>query len=386
MILSPLSPRATGVKMSGGPEHKSKGPPPNMQYQDNSNIPYPRRVVKSSDLSLAQRVLIYLAAQYGNRVFSLEATLLAQRFKVSRRSIYWALTALRRQGFLVLVELRRGRGRHSLYQLSQIPENIMQKKCVNKKDKNKNIYKTQTKDSSYQSRGRSKSKTQPTDYQGPRATHIVLILGARFYRQAMRQTRTSLESWELSESIRHALEGFIGLRIDGASLASARELVAKIWGFKCEIEALAQSGASPRRVCSFVAGRLAGRPDRARREVLRRTAELIRQTLDPELIARRLQGLKYFIAERETEFRAGQVCKRCGYRHTRIEYESGYRADGTGILSCFGWARIKLEELHETRKLAERRRQELCCRHCGGSLREGYIEGYCWNCWTSRHR
>jgi Fe2+ or Zn2+ uptake regulation protein len=354
-----------------------------MQYPDNNNISYPRRIVKSPGLSLAQRVLTYLATQYSERIFSLEATLLAQRFKVSRRTIYLALTALRRQGFLVLVELRRGRGRHSLYRLSQISENIMQRKCANKEDKNKNIYKTQTKDSSYQSRGRNKSKTQPTDYQGLRATHIILILGARFYRQVMRQTRIGLENWELSEPIRHVLEGFIGNRIDRASLAYARELVAKIWAMRGEIETLARSGASPRRVCAFVAGRLAGKPDRAKREILRRTAELIRQTLDPELIARRLQGLKRFMAEREIEFRTGQVCKRCGYRHTRIEYESGYRADGTGILSCFGWARIKQEELHEARKLAECRQRELHCRQCGRSLREGHVEGYCWSCWTS---
>jgi hypothetical protein len=89
------------------------------------------------------------------------------------------------------------------------------------------------------------------------------------------------------------------------------------------------------------------------------------------------------MAEREIEFRAGQVCKRCGYRHTRIEYESGYRADGTGILSFFGWVRIRLEELYEACKVAERRQQELYCRQCGGSLREGHVEGYCWSCWTS---
>jgi hypothetical protein len=40
-----------------------------------------------------------------------------------------------------------------------------------------------------------------------------------------------------------------------------------------------------------------------------------------ELIERRIQGLRRFAAEREAEFQAGQVCRRCGYRHTRIEYE-----------------------------------------------------------------
>jgi hypothetical protein len=158
-------------------------------------------------------------------------------------------------------------------------------------------------------------------------------MGARFYRQAMMQTRIGLESWELPEPIRHALEGFIGNRIDGASLAYARELVAKIWAMRAEIEALARSGASPRRVCAFVAGRLSGKPDRSRREVLRRTAELIRESLDLELIERRITGLRRFVAEREAEFQAGQICRRCGYRHTQIEYETGYRDDGTGELS-----------------------------------------------------
>jgi hypothetical protein len=94
-----------------------------------------------------------------------------------------------------------------------------------------------------------------------------------------------------------------------------------------------------------------------------------------ELIARRIEGLKRFVAEREAEYQAGQICRRCGYRHSQIEYESGYRDDGTGTLSCFGWARIKLEELHEQAKLSERRQRELHCRHCGGSLREGQVEG-----------
>jgi hypothetical protein len=45
--------------------------------------------------------------------------------------------------------------------------------------------------------------------------------------------------------------------------------------------------------------------------------------------------------------------------------------------------RIKLEELHEQAKLAERRERELCCRQCRGSLREGQVEGLCWGCWGS---
>jgi DNA-binding transcriptional ArsR family regulator len=325
--------------------------------------------------------------------FELDATRIAHQAGLSRRGLYRALAALQALGLVELVELRRGRGRHSIYRLRfskkseprQIDENVEKIKCA-KSDRNvKNIQHT-LKTAPARQGGGSIPRQDPTAYQGPEAARVVLVMGARFYRQAMRQTRIGLESWELPERIRHALEGFIGNRIDGASLAYARELVAKIWGFKCEIEALARSGAPPRRVCAFVAGRLAGRPDRAKREVLRRTAELIRQTLDPELIARRIQGLKRFAAESEAEFRAGQVCRRCGYRHTQIEYETGYRDDGTGELSCFGWARIKQEELHEALKIAERRQRERHCRQCGGSLRDGQVEGLCWSCWGSPRR
>jgi DNA-binding transcriptional ArsR family regulator len=320
--------------------------------------------------------------------FELDATRLAHQAGLSRRGLYRALAALQALGLVELVELRRGRGRHSIYRLRfskkseprQIDENVEKIKCAKSEPKNIKIQHN-LKTAPARRGGGSTPRRDPTAYQGPEAGRVVLVMGARFYRQAMRQTRIGLESWELPEPIRHALEGFIGNRLDGASLAYARELVAKIWGFKCEIEALARSGASPRRVCSFVAGRLSGKPDRSRREVLRRTAELIRESLDLERIERRLAGLRRFEAEREAEYRAGQICRRCGYCHTKIEYKTGYR-DGTGTLSCFGWARIKQEELHEARKLAERRRRELCCRQCGGSLREGHVEGLCWSCWA----
>jgi predicted transcriptional regulator len=326
--------------------------------------------------------------------FELNAATIAQRLGLSRRSVYLAIAALERQGLVARVHFRTGRGRHSVYQLRieqkskahEIDEKIVKKKCAKTGIRNiKNIQHT-LKTAPARLGGGSTPRRDPTAYQGPEAARVVLVMGARFYRQAMRETRLGLEAWELPERIRHALEGFIGNRIDGASLTYARELVAKIWGFKCEIEALARSGASPRRVCAFVAGRLAGKPDRAKREVLRRTAELIRQTLDPELIARRIQGLKRFAAESEAEFRAGQVCRRCGYRHTQIEYETGYRDDGTGELSCFGWARIKQEELHEALKIAERRQRELHCRHCGGSLRKGHVEGLCWSCYPPHRK
>jgi hypothetical protein len=155
-------------------------------------------------------------------------------------------------------------------------------------DKEYKEYTTHSKDGSRPSGWGINPRQEPTAYQGPEAGRVVLVMGARFYRHAMRQTRIGLESWGLPERIRHALEGFIGNRFDGMTLADARGLVAKIWAMRAEIEALAQSGASPRRVCAFVAGRLSGKPDRSRREVLRRTAELIRESLDLELIERRI--------------------------------------------------------------------------------------------------
>jgi predicted transcriptional regulator len=358
-----------------------------MLTRSTCRIPETRPKVKSKTPQLLAHLQI-ISDQQGH--FELNASTIAQHLGLSRRSVYLAIAALERQGLVARVHFRTGRGRHSVYQLRveqkskphEIDEKIVKKKCAKTGIRNiKNIQHT-LKTAPARRGGGSTPRRDPTAYQGPEAARVVLVMGARFYRHAMRQTRIGLESWELPEPIRHALEGFIGNRIDGASLAYARELVAKIWGLKCEIEALARSGASPRRVCAFVAGRLSGKPDRSRREVLRRTAELIRESLDLELIERRLAGLRRFEAEREAEFQAGQICRRCGYRHSRIEYESGYRDDGTGTLSCFGWARIKLEELHEARKLAERRRRELCCRQCGGSLREGHVEGLCWGCWA----
>jgi predicted transcriptional regulator len=357
-----------------------------MLTRSTCRIPETRPKVKSKTPQLLAHLQI-ISDQQGH--FELNASTIAQHLGLSRRSVYLAIAALERQGLVARVHFRTGRGRHSVYQLRveqkskphEIDEKIVKKKCAKTGIRNiKNIQHT-LKTAPARLGGGSTPRRDPTAYQGPEAARVVLVMGARFYRQAMRQTRIGLESWELPEPIRHALEGLIGNRFDGMTLADARELVAKIWAMRAEIESLARSGASPRRVCSFVAGRLAGRPDRAKREVLRRTAELIRDSLDLERIERRLAGLRRFAAEREAEYQAGQICRRCGYRHSRIEYESGYRDDGTGTLSCFGWARIKQEELHEARKLAERRQRELCCRHCGGSLREGHVEGLCWSCY-----
>jgi len=343
--------------------------------------------------------------------FELNADAIAQHLGLSRRTVYLTLDALQRQGLVEPVELRRGRGRHSLYRLKikqknkprQIDEKTVNKKCaiskskaheidektvkikcaISEKRRIKNI--KQSKDpkglgGGQSPRGRG-SQREPTDYQGFEATRVTLILGARLYRKAMEQIRLGLEGWELPEPIRHALEGLIGRRADGASLDYARQLVSQIWALRREIEALARSGASPRRVCAFVAGRLAGKPDRAKREILRRTARLIHESQDLELLERRIAGLKRFETERELEFKLGRSCGRCGYKHSRIEYETGRKADGS--LSCFGWARLRREELHEQLKIAERRRRELQCRHCGSPLTGGHVEGYCWSCWAS---
>jgi DNA-binding transcriptional ArsR family regulator len=237
-----------------------------------------------------------LANEHG--FFDLDASRLAEQVGLSRRSVYLAIAALERQGLVARVHFRTGRGRHSVYQLRveqkskphEIDEKIVKKKCAKTGIRNiKNIQHT-LKTAPARLGGGSTPRRDPTAYQGPEAARVILVMGARFYRQAMRQTRIGLESWELPERIRHALEGFIGDRFDGMTLADARGLVAKIWAMRAEIEALARSGASPRRVCSFVAGRLSGKPDRSRREVLRRTAELIRESLDLELIERRIQG------------------------------------------------------------------------------------------------
>jgi len=369
------------------------------------NITRAEKKVKSP----AHRLLAHLREiSDAQGLFELNADQIAQRLAISRRTVYLTLGTLQRQGLVEPVELRRGRGRHSLYRLKikqknkprQIDEKTVNKKCaiskskaheidektVNKKcaiSKIRNINKIKhSKDSSRCLGGGSNPRREPTDYVGLEAAKVTLILGSRFYRFVMRETRLSLEGWELPEPLCVSLQGLLGRLLDGASLDYARQLVSQIWALRREIEALARSGASPRRVCAFVGGRLA-KTDRAKREILRRTGALIRESLDLELIERRLSGLRRFAAEREAEYRAGQVCKRCGYKHSQLEYTSGYRADGTGTLSCFGWVRIKLDELHEQLKIAERRRRELLCRSCGGSLRDGHVEGYCWECWAA---
>ncbi|MEM4402356.1 MAG: hypothetical protein QW376_07745 [Candidatus Caldarchaeum sp.] len=173
----------------------------------------------------------------------------------------------------------------------------------------------------------------------------------------MKAVRLGLEEWSLSEPICDALEGFYGNRIDGASLDHARELRDKIWALKHEIERLSLSGASPRQVCNFVAGCLAGQ-SRAVREVSKRTEMFIGSV---EKIEFRMERLRLWLAAREQDYRSGRVCARCGYRHSELEYRSGYRDDGTGRLNCFGFARIKLEELQEERKLALRREHDFRC-------------------------
>lgn len=322
----------------------------------------------------ARRVFACLSAIANeDGIFALDAATIAQQLGLSRPTVYRAIGVLVQARLVALVEARRGRGQHSIYRLTWHQRKLTNpstKKSVSSQYKDKNRDKTHSKDSrEYQ----CALKTTEA-YQGPEAAKVTLVLGARFYRHVMKSIRLGLESWSLSEPVRHALEGFFGLRIDGASLTYARELASQIWAIRREIEALAAKGASPKRVCSFVAGRLAGIHERSRREVLKRTAQLISEV---EQLDRRIAGLRAWLREREADYRAGQVCKRCGYRHSQAEYRSGYRDDGDGLV-CVGWARMMIDELREQAKIKRRRE---CCRVCGGSLRNGHVEGVCWTCY-----
>ena len=312
--------------------------------------------VQRSDSS--RRVFLYLYAISDQKgFFELDAAKIAEQTGLSRKTVYKAIAFLQRVRLLFLEEPRTGRGRHSLYRLNWHASRSSKdssKKSVTPQYKGI-INKTHTKDPT-RSEGVPSLRRGSSFYQNEEAHHVKLILGARFYRQTMRSIRLSLSAWALSEPIRDAIEGFIGLRIDGASLSYARDLVGRIWALRRDIERLAASGASARRVCSFIAGRLAGVPEkRSKREVLKRTAELIHSV---ERLERRLAGLRAWLAEREQEYRAGLVCARCGYRHTKIEYHSGYREDGTGKLNCMGWARWMLDVLHEERKKRKRLQDE----------------------------
>ena len=322
----------------------------------------------------SRRVFLYLYAISDQKgFFELDAAKIAQQTGLSRKTVYKAIAFLQWVRLLSLEEARTGRGKHSLYKLnwrkpaqkhhtqrkekqhSQIDERISNKKCH---PCNNSIVKrnTQAKDPRSEGVKKSSPSRNLASYTDSEAAQIALVLGARFYRHVMRAIRLGLESWAIPKAICEALEGFFGLRIDGASLTYARELRDRIWALRREVEALAARGATPRRVCSFVAGRLAGVPERrAKREVLKRTAELIHSV---EQLERRIAGLRVWLAEREGEYRAGQVCKRCGYRHTTIEYHSGYREDGTGKLNCMGWARWMLDVLHEERKKRKRLQDE----------------------------
>lgn len=229
-------------------------------------------------------------------------------------------------------------------------------------------YKKQSKD-----RGRShgiSSKKWTNDYPG--GSRVVLVLGARLYRQVMQALRLGLESWQIPQSVSDALEGWFGLRIDGATLEHARFLKDRLWLLKSDIERMAASGAPARTIVQFVAGRVLS-PSRAEREVSNRTARL----------ERRIAGLKRWLADRVREYQEGRICSKCGYRHSASEYQSG-RRDGTYDLVCFGYARIYLDELATERTRAQHESERMRCTLCGRALsaREGYIENPVMMCWT----
>lgn len=315
-----------------------------------------------------------------------------QSLRYSRRTAVWV--AKRLCGLKILAKLsdgKGGRGKEAVFQVTWgfSPKTVKTKTLTSKDIKHSKDYpaspskswgisqKSQTSNvNSLPVRGTSTAqqpKKTTADYQGLEAHRVQLVLGARFYKAVMESTRLNLEQWSLSEPVRHALEGLIGDRLDGMSLADARELVGRITALRGEIERLAKEGATPRRICSFVAGRLAGRPDftKSKRAVLRQTNELVKRALAPTLLERRIAGLERFLAEREAEQRDGRACKRCGYVHNRWELEEGWRKDGQGP-SCFGGARVKLADLRE--ELKKRQRFERGCSVCGGSLRRGWVK------------
>jgi hypothetical protein len=317
-----------------------------------------------------------------------------QALGYSRRTAVWV--AKRLVGLRILTKLtdgRGGRGREAVFQICWgfSPKTVKTKTLISKDIKKQSkdgcrLSRRRPSTKSLQVRGRvdqpSPLKRTTKDYEGLEAERVRLVLGARFYRAVMQSTRLSLEGWSLPESVRHALEGLVGNRIDGMSLADARDLVLRVTLLRGEIERRARAGATPRRICAFVAGRLAGRQDftRSKRAVLRRTAELVKQALDqePVLLEQRIAGVKRFLTDRESEYLARTCCGRCGYMHSAVEYRTGYRDDGTGTLNCFGWARVKIEDLRE---LLRRKRRESACSSCGGSLRDGNVGGMCWSCY-----
>jgi len=145
-------------------------------------------------------------------------------------------------------------------------------------------------------------------YAGADADKVVLLMGARFYRESMMRTRLELESWGLPSNVCDAIEGLIGLKIDGMTLNDARRLVLAVWGLKAEICKRAQEGATAHEVCSFICGQLTRwwrkRRSRSKRELLRRTNELLKRE-------RRLGTTRY---EALAEATKRWSCQRCGKR------------------------------------------------------------------------
>jgi hypothetical protein len=211
----------------------------------------------------------------------------------SRRTAIWV--AKRLVGlkiFRKLTDGRGGRGREAIFQICWgfSPKTVKTKTLISKDIKKQSkdgcrLSRRRPSTKSLQVRGRvdqpSPLKRTTKDYEGLEAERVRLVLGARFYRSVMQSTRLGLESWSISKNVRHALEGLIGNKIDGMSLADARDLILRVTLLRGEIERRARTGATPRRICSFVAGRLAGRQDfaRSKRAVLKRTAELIKRVM-----------------------------------------------------------------------------------------------------------
>ncbi len=81
--------------------------------------------------------------------------------------------------------------------------------------------------------------------------------------------------------------------------------------------------------------------------------------------------IQAWLAKREQEYRDGKPCgaKLCnGVVHTEKEFSTGRWEDGR--LNCFGYARIKLDDLHYEAKAYARKS---CCRRCGRPLSRDWI-------------
>lgn len=392
-----------------------------------------------------RRVFDYLyALSDDSGFFELNAEAIATTLGLSRPTIYRSVARLKRVNLLHLVEYRTGRGQHSLYQVNwrkpkpSIAQSVSP--LVYKKKEKEHTLKTETclgcislrsgKDESWGDRPRAflsrqtpppgevcswqrearvwrdrrvssyaaflqtcsagsgvTRRRRPEEYLATDAQEIILVLGARLYRQTMQNARLSFSAWPIPEKHRDALEGFYGLRIDGANLLYAQVLFDRIFSLRDRIIELVRAGASPRRVCSYVAGVLAGVPDkrrqRALREVQRRTVELMTDLAE---IERRMASIRAWAEAREREFLAGEVCPRCGHVHTQSEFDNG-RNDEDDSLNCFGWARIMIDRLRERMRQLREQQQWPQCRRCKTRVPPDSIFGdECFDCLAKARR